>query len=292
MNRSIPCRKAFTLVELLVVIAIIGILVALLLPAIQAAREAARRTQCVNNLKQLGLGLQNYHDVYKKYPPGAVAADRASWSLFILPFIEEQNLYEKFKAAATAATQKLESTYPPTSAADLGGAPLGQYRCPSDTGEATNDNFDSFGTSNYPGSVHILFDGSKIRMADITDGTSKTLAFAERAKCAAPFKSLGAIWAAKRKGTGASYGFEVKQPIGTPYAGTLGSTCCGDDIGTVTRSAVNSLHPGGVNVGLCDASTRFLTSTTASNPTLGDNNGNYLWQNLYNRNDGNTVALD
>jgi len=93
-------RPAFTLVELLVVIAIIGILVALLLPAIQAAREAARRTQCVNQLKQIGLGLQNHGDIYKAFPKGSYSSTTGpnglAWTVKILPFIEEQNLYAKF----------------------------------------------------------------------------------------------------------------------------------------------------------------------------------------------------
>jgi len=102
-------RSAFTLVELLVVIAIIGILIALLLPAIQAAREAARRSQCLNNLKQLGLGLENYHTANKRFPPGVnyrqtqtpLAGDSTNstkatfgWSAFILPFIDEKQVYQ------------------------------------------------------------------------------------------------------------------------------------------------------------------------------------------------------
>jgi prepilin-type N-terminal cleavage/methylation domain-containing protein/prepilin-type processing-associated H-X9-DG protein len=82
----------FTLVELLVVIAIIGVLVALLLPAIQAAREAARRSQCVNNLKQLGIAMQNYHDTYKKLPRGNVSCCWGTWQMSILPFIEQAQL--------------------------------------------------------------------------------------------------------------------------------------------------------------------------------------------------------
>ena len=92
--------RAFTLVELLVVIAIIGILVALLLPAIQSAREAARRAQCVNNLKQTQLGIIGYHDVQKKYPAGRAGLDSTTdghgESAFekILPYIEEQQLFD------------------------------------------------------------------------------------------------------------------------------------------------------------------------------------------------------
>ncbi|MEX0711566.1 MAG: DUF1559 domain-containing protein, partial [Pirellulales bacterium] len=97
MHRS---RHAFTLVELLVVIAIIGILIGLLLPAVQAARESARRTQCNNNLKQIGLGLQVYHDTHKRFPPGGIFASGFtglgglgySVQARLLPYIEKGNL--------------------------------------------------------------------------------------------------------------------------------------------------------------------------------------------------------
>ena len=88
--------RGFTLVELLVVIAIIGILVALLLPAIQAAREAARRSQCVNNLKQLGLAMTNYHDTYKQLPFGNYSCCWGTWQMSILGFIEEQQLGDMY----------------------------------------------------------------------------------------------------------------------------------------------------------------------------------------------------
>ncbi|MBI2480802.1 MAG: DUF1559 domain-containing protein [Planctomycetia bacterium] len=103
MNRHLSSRErraGFTLVELLVVIAIIGILVALLLPAVQAAREAARRMSCSNNMKQVGLALHNYHDTFKVFPPHSLDAlpkrNRLAWTVHLLPFIENQPLYDKF----------------------------------------------------------------------------------------------------------------------------------------------------------------------------------------------------
>ena len=91
----------FTLVELLVVIAIIGILVALLLPAVQAAREAARRTQCSNNLKQIGLALQNYHNSFKEFPPGTqYGDDDYGWGCMILPMLEQGTIFDQIDVAA------------------------------------------------------------------------------------------------------------------------------------------------------------------------------------------------
>jgi prepilin-type N-terminal cleavage/methylation domain-containing protein len=139
--------RGFTLVELLVVIAIIGVLVALLLPAVQVAREASRRTQCASNLKNLGLALQNYHDTYKKFPYGAVAHPwdyfsstaqanfrntstnppgtwGTTWAISILPYLEQQSLFEMWDSRlgpGSTNNQRLVT-----------GAPLQVMKCPSD----------------------------------------------------------------------------------------------------------------------------------------------------------------
>lgn len=103
MSPVVILRRAFTLVELLVVIAIIGVLVALLLPAVQSAREASRRTQCSNHLKQLGLALQNYHDQYRMFPAGGVSFGSCcgtptytGWAISILPMMENANLEDRY----------------------------------------------------------------------------------------------------------------------------------------------------------------------------------------------------
>lgn len=127
--------KGFTLVELLVLIAIIGVLVALLLPAVQAAREAARRTQCSNNLKQIGLALHNYHDTFKLLPmgsPGAFAGGGwagAEWlthHVAILPFCEQQALHDGFSTIRTNPWQA------PAWPVELQRASVDTYLCPSD----------------------------------------------------------------------------------------------------------------------------------------------------------------
>src|SRR5881275_1153626 len=95
MIRRCP-RLGFTLIEMLVVLAIISILVGLLLPAVQKAREAAARTSCGNNLHQLGLAMHHYHDFYKQLPPTRLWRASATWAVLILPFVEQDNLYKQW----------------------------------------------------------------------------------------------------------------------------------------------------------------------------------------------------
>src|SRR5271165_2455314 len=94
-------RRGFTLIELLVVIAIIAVLIALLLPAVQSAREAARRAQCINNLKQVGIAMHNYHSALSSLPPGGLAIVDGTWQLFILPFMELSTLYNAYNQDGT-----------------------------------------------------------------------------------------------------------------------------------------------------------------------------------------------
>ncbi|SFI29777.1 DUF1559 domain-containing protein [Planctomicrobium piriforme] len=126
-------RRGFTLIELLVVIAIIGVLVGLLLPAVQQAREAARRSQCVNNLKQIGLAMHNYHDVHNVLPPGNRSTLYATWALYLLPHMELTNLYQTwdFNAGANGRTYTTAPNLAVTQTR------IGIYTCPTDM-ERTN----------------------------------------------------------------------------------------------------------------------------------------------------------
>lgn len=144
-------RDGFTLVELLVVIAIIGILVALLLPAIQAAREAARRAQCQNHLKNIGLALQNYHSATKHFPKGFVstgagAIEAWAWSTFLLPYLEEQSIYDQMSPAEEWIVPVDKNRKGKRNLADMLSAaasnpaelvplqtPIAVFRCPSDS---------------------------------------------------------------------------------------------------------------------------------------------------------------
>ena len=141
--RKIRCDRGFTLVELLVVIAIIGILVGLLLPAVQAAREAARRMQCSNNLKQMGLALHNYESTYKAMPVAlmgnpsgsALDDDGFGWAVSLLPFIEQTNLYNRINPQGTPGAlgnaAVFNSLYPGLTMVPGGDAKIPTYKCPS-----------------------------------------------------------------------------------------------------------------------------------------------------------------
>ena len=106
---SFAHRRAFTLVELLVVISIIGILIGMLLPAVQMVRESARRTSCLNNLKQIGIGIQNFHDARRRIPPARGADKFLTWPVYIMPQLEESNLYEEFDLKRPYAVQPQEA---------------------------------------------------------------------------------------------------------------------------------------------------------------------------------------
>lgn len=122
-------RRGFTLIELLVVIAIIGILVAMLLPAVQQAREAARRMQCVNNLKQVGLAMHNYHDTHNCLPPGNRSTLYANWAVYILPQLELGNLYNTWNFN-NGANGRTYVTAPNLAVVQTR---IGGYTCPTDT---------------------------------------------------------------------------------------------------------------------------------------------------------------
>jgi len=197
-------RKGFTLAELLVVIAIIGILVALLLPAIQAAREAARRSECVNNLKQLAIATQNFHDTYGRFPvasnerefmnytgaPARPPGNYHRWSYLValLPFIEQQSLYEDFLANHLGQTTPWSNT-------TLTMAKISAIICPSDSNASTAPgvNGGKQPTSHHcnRGDYRLNYDWDECRgvfgdgtkkyhtMASITDGTANTMLISE-----------------------------------------------------------------------------------------------------------------
>ena len=174
-------RSAFTLVELLVVIAIIGILVALLLPAVQYARESARRMQCGNNLKQIGVALHMYHDTMKTFPPGRWGNNHSINSL-MLPFMEQENIHRTIDF--TVPWDHVNNT-----AARASIVPI--FLCPSDKnsmpgGWAGNNYYCCEGSllekAVSTGANGVFSNNSCVSMGEINDGTSNTAAFSERLK--------------------------------------------------------------------------------------------------------------
>ena len=190
-------NKAFTLVELLVVIAIIGILVALLLPAIQAAREAARRTQCSNNLKQHALATHNYHDTHKGLPFGyingnapAVPGDQSGlcWLRATLPYIEQSSLYDQWDYGlgyAAGVNNTIIRTVipghlcPSDSPTSTWNAPTPNYNYAVNLGTTTVTRTSPYNGVVYNGAPFEYNSGRQYRLADIIDGTPTTLMLSE-----------------------------------------------------------------------------------------------------------------
>jgi prepilin-type N-terminal cleavage/methylation domain-containing protein/prepilin-type processing-associated H-X9-DG protein len=230
-------RNAFTLVELLVVIAIIGTLVGLLLPAVQSAREAARRTSCSNNLRQFGLAMFNYESARGHFPPTDVRVSGTTglgWSFHsrLLPYAEEAGLADRFDFKQQAFTGNFSAQQPTAAFVTLFATPVPMLLCPSDPAPTVNkSNGYDYGGNNYMvsfGSARadgagtyywdfskptdgIVFENSKVKISKITDGTSKTAIASEAVRSIA-------------NGTADSVTFAAGSPPRMPYQYTANAS--------------------------------------------------------------------
>lgn len=306
-------RSGFTLVELLVVIAIVGLLMALLLPAVQAAREAGRRAACLNNLKQLGLALHQFHDSQRRFPPGRGGPAPLVFSphAFLLPLVEQDGLYHGLDLTS-APTNLVIGGVPYSGAANAAAAAevVGVLTCPSDppggrirglkfggtnyiacTGSGTvGDGTLAGATGTLAGADGVFFLASKIRFADISDGTSHTAAFSERtlgpgvaptAPPSAPATNyiweLGTVSGFSAANCDAAAGGSwFVQRGGKWILGNYGNTLynhfwppnsrgwdCMNLAQQKGRFAARSQHPGGVGALWCDGSARTVADTVA-----------------------------
>ncbi|PHR96479.1 MAG: prepilin-type cleavage/methylation domain-containing protein [Blastopirellula sp.] len=310
-------RRAFTLVELLVVIAIIGILIALLLPAVQQARESARRIQCTNHLKQIGLAWQNHHDTYKFFPTGGyhwsyhITYDRdspaigkqqgAGWAYQILPFMEQQNVYEGSGGADNLAKSiiametPIAGYYCPSRRPAIAHPENNDwYRCNTQKLTLSDKRRHEFAQTDYAASnsdrdgvlsrpTNSGCNGStptqpkdnhkqwEITMSAITDGTSNTLMVGEKRLAT---QNLGKYQGDDNEGYTSGWDHDVlrstrRQPLPDPRTGN-------------GANRFGSSHPGGFNALLVDGSVRFIPYTIELT----------MFDRLGKRSDGQVLTLD
>jgi prepilin-type N-terminal cleavage/methylation domain-containing protein/prepilin-type processing-associated H-X9-DG protein len=305
-------RQGFTLVELLVVIAIIGMLVALLLPAIQSARESGRRTQCVNNLHQLGLAAIAYENSMQSFPPGCRGDgidndENWGWGAYILPQLEFDGLYEQLGVA----NRKLMAVFATPSGPSLLQTKLGVFRCPSDVTPDLlpsdvraffgngNTNEILLATANYVSCEGLLgirtavssypnngvfYNNSAVTTAQITDGLSQTFMLGERDQ-----RAGAANWAGTRDPEGGCYwgvsmcGGRVSMLFNNNQLGTVYSPIQvpntsntaftnGVDQCNCIGAGFDSSHPGGANFVFCDGSVHFIGDD------IDFNNAGYVYE--------------
>ena len=289
-------RPAFTLIELLVVIAIIAILIALLVPAVQKVREAAARSQCQNNLKQIGVGLHNYVSTYKKLPIGWVNCCWGTWQTALLPFIEQDNMWKLYQNYGGSDTVNTNYPAPTTAKAP----PFPRYgdaatnrpnvttkripvlTCPSDLPNApisgiTSHNYlaNAGNTTKQQGNAP---DGSKFfgapfantpkqfRLTDIVDGTSNTILVGEGLQGKRTDLRGFSWWGSAAVMTT----YLAPNARGVAGRDSTEQNCldidvtadpllpCGNLIGGVMYNAARSRHSGGVQIVLADGSARFV----------------------------------
>lgn len=264
---SRPCRerdaarRAFTLIELLVVIAIIAILIALLLPAVQQAREAARRSQCKNNLAQIALATLNYEMAHGVLPPGCInptgpivsepAGFHMSWTVQLLPYLDQSPLFQQIDFTKGAYDQN----------AQVNEVSMNVYLCPSDPGNENSVNFAACHggaeTQIAEDNDGVFFLNSRIRYRDIPDGSTNTLFFGEKIRVAGDLNWMsGTRTSLKNTGSSLNKLPSVRDLQRHGIRQTPADLADPDTVG-----GFGSWHTGGAQFALGDGSVRFLSET-------------------------------